>query len=315
MRHQLARAALAAALALCGVGTISGCSEDPDDAATPPAVVRPDVPPDVVARVGDTVITNQRARGLLPGAAKDAESRQLAVRFLVVAEWIRREAKREGISAPEPAPAEQGQSETDPIFAEVAALTESLREKAGGGPPSKEEVARYYERYPNEYARPEVRFMRLVAADSQAQAAAAKRALERGQRWKSVIARYTAKTGSPSPLSGDMGLQPGEGHEALGRAVYAAERDRFYGPVRTDQAWYVFELTSVDRRARQSFDEVRETIGARLQTSRDDRAARTLRTRLRARYRHITVCDKRLLLPLCSNGPALDVDEAWSLAL
>ncbi len=233
-----------------------------------------------------------------------------------MAEWLRREAKREGIPVPAATTTANGEGgRAAAVLGESTALTDALTKKAGGGPPPEEEIVRYYRDHPREYARPEVRYMRSVAAGSEAQANAAKRALEQGQSWKSVIARYSTDKGSPSPPSGDMGVQPGEFGEVLSPAVYAAERGTFNGPVKTDEAWYVFELTVIDRLPRQSLAKVRETISGRLQAIRQQRALQIVHRRLRDRYRPMTVCNERLLLAVCSNGPPLDDESAWSLGL
>ena len=285
--------ALALLIAIAG----AGCGDDSDS----------DVPQDAVARVGDTLITKQEARKFVPETAERARLQQQAGRFLIVAEWLRREAKREGISVPTaPTTANGGSGRAAAVLGESTALTDALTKKAGGGAPPEEEIARYYREHPREYARPEVRYMRSVAAGSEAQANAAKRALEQGQSWKAVIARYSTRKGSPSPPSGDMGVQPGEFGEVLSPAVYAAERGTFNGPVKTDEAWYVFELTVIDRLPPQGLAAAREAISGRLQAIRQQRALQVVHRRLRDRYRPMTVCNEDQLLAVCSNGPPLD---------
>jgi len=304
MRHQLARAAASTALLLAAAIGVAACGDESDS----------DVPPDAVARVGETTITKKQARALLPPGVKQAKLRRQTANYLIVAEWVKREAKRQGIAATTPA-TDAGGGKAAATLAEVSARIEALTKKAGGGPPPEEDIVRYYREHPNEYAKPEVRYMRSVAAGSRAQANAAKRALERGESWKSVIARYSTRKGPPNPPSGDMGLQPGEFDESLGSAVYAAKRGAFNGPVKTDEAWYVFELTHVDRLPRQSLDEVREHLSSRLQARRQERARPLLRRRLVDRYRQITVCNEQMRLAVCRNGPPLEIDKPWAFGL
>lgn len=174
MKHQPWGAQLLVALALLVTGAATGCGDLSSD---------DDVPADAVARVGDTVITKQQARTFLPEAAKQATVRKQVSGYLIVSEWVRRDAKREGVSVPTTAAksALAGADAKTPNAisrVEIPLLIRALTEKAAD-PATPAEIARYYREHPNEYARPEVRYMRSVATDSRAQATAARRALER----------------------------------------------------------------------------------------------------------------------------------------
>ncbi len=311
MRHQPSRAWLSTFLVVLALGAVAGCGDDSDGDS--------DVPPDAVARVGDTVITKQHARDFLPGQAKDAQARKRLAQYLVVAEWVRREAEREDVSVPTSAierSLDKRKADTPRAVAQLEGilLIGALTEKAAGGPVPEADIARYYREHPREYAFPEVRYMRLVATDSRAQAVAAKRALEQGRGWKGVIDRYgTSRT--VTPPSGDMGAQPGEMPDALGDALYAASRGTFNGPVKTEDAWYVFELVVIDRLPRQSLAQVRQPLRIRLEGRQMKGAVKLVHRRLRDRYRPITVCNQRLLLAVCHNGPPLEFDSNGALAL
>lgn len=297
---------------MAAVTAIAGCGGDSDSDSA--------VPSDAVARVGDTVITKQQARTFLPGAAKQAKARRAVAQYLVVAEWVRREAKREGVTIPA-AMTKSALGSVDAGTADAVArvkvplLMQALTKEAGGGAPSEQEIARYYREHPNEYAKPEVRYMRLVATDSQAQAAAAKKALGQGQSWKAVIGRYSTHKDTVTPPSGDMGAQPGEMPDPLGDALYTAERGTFNGPVKTDQAWYVFELKVIDRLPRQTLAQVRETLSTRLEARTQQQGTQALQSRMQARYRPITVCNDELLLPVCSNAPPAEPGSTLSFGL
>ena len=227
-------------------------------------------------------------------------------------EWVKREAKREAVNVPASvarAALSPADAKTEGAVAriEVPLLLQALTEKAADGPASEQEIAAYYRDHPREYARPETRYMRSVATDSRAQAAAAKRALEAGEGWDAVIRRYGTKNSEASPPSGNMGAQPGEMPDALGDAIYAAKRGTFNGPVQTDQAWYVFELTTIDPRPRQSLAQVHDALRERLDTQRQEKARLAVRERLLARYRPITVCNDATLLAACRNAPTRDL--------
>ncbi len=277
------------------------------------------LPPDAVAQVGERVITKQQVRDFLPAAAARKDLRQGAGR-LILLEWLRRDARREGLAGAASAAKASlnGADARTPITvsqAEFVRLLQELLKRASGQPPSRGDVARYYREHPNEFAYPEVRFMRLVASDSRADAAAAKRALEEGQGWKAVISRYSTRRGSPVPGSGDMGAGPGEMPAGLDEAVYAARTGTFNGPVKTDQAWYVFQLTSIDPLPPQSLAQARDQVSVKLQARRSELGRQALQRRLLARYRSLTVCAREIRLPQCRNSPRNRAADASLLAL
>ncbi len=288
MRCRLASAWTLGTIAVLAIYS-SGCGSDSGDR---------ELPANAAARVGDTVITKRQLRALVP-AAEHASQQRVATGYLILVEWMRQEARRKGIAIP-------AHGEGEPrATAEAKLLVERLRGNVADGRPSEREIERYYLAHPLTYRTPQVRYMKLVATDSRERAMAARRALQQGRGWGAVIARYSAHDRSPTPPSGDMGAVPGEMPAALDEALFAARRGAFYGPARTSEAWYVFELLrSVRRGPGQSLDEARDAIADSLEARRARRHSRELLERLETRYRPITFCSRRLLVPECRNGPA-----------
>jgi PPIC-type PPIASE domain len=268
----------------------------------------PELPAGVVARVGDDLITKEQVRAFLPAGSSREELRRNGARLVILFEWLKRDARREGLETRTSTTVKSSLSEADARTPGVVAratfltLSQALHRHASGQPPSDADIARRY-RANSQFAKPEIRFMRSVATDSRAQAMAAKRALEKGASWKEVIRRYSTKRQDVMPASGDMGAGLGEMPTGLDEALFAAHRGAFNGPVKTDHAWYVFELITIDRLHPQSLAQAREQIRASLQVRRSEQGRRSLEERLLDRYRAITVCAKGLQLRLCRNGP------------
>lgn len=276
----------------------SACGDGADDASG--------VPSGAVARVGDALITKQQVHDFMPSDASSAEVRREGPERLILLEWLRREGKREGLN---PAPAIEARAgrrlDMSPFRSQAlfVYLREELRKKASGPPPSEKAIIQHYRAHPERFIRPQVRYMRLVATDSRAQAIAAKRALERGQRWEAVIKRYTARKRTPTVGSGDMGAGPGELPDGLDEAAYEARKGAVEGPVETDEAWYVFQVNVIRLLPFQTFRRARPGVSSELQTRRWERGGPLLARRLLARYRPLTICAANVRLPHCRNRP------------
>lgn len=285
------------------IGAGLGCGESASDTSA--------IPPTAIARVGDELIPRQQIDSLLPPSARNAGARRALARHVIRLEWVRQEAAREDIAVSYRAAKARlsGTSARTPaeiLMTHRSLLLERLIDETGGGPPTMDEIVDYYHEHPREYARPEVRYMRLVVTDSRSQAAAARRALERGRSWKAVISRYSTSKGNPVPPSGAMGAQPGEMPDPLGDALYAARRGVFYGPVQTGRWWYAFELSTIDRFPPQSLARARAALRLRLNTRRTRERRAELQRQLEVRYQPITVCRRTLSLPECRKGSLIE---------
>lgn len=285
------------ALVLLALVLWAGCSDAPKES---------EVPADAVARVGATVITKERVRAFAPATVQQPRASRQATRYLILAEWVEREAKRQGIAVrastiSNALSTDDAKRPSAIARVETPLLVSKLIKTATADPVTRADVARYYRSHPREYASREARYMRLVGTESRNWAAAAKRALYRGQSWKTVIARSSTDGESPPIPSGNMGAYPGEMPEPLGTALYAARRGAIAGPVRVDRWWYLFVVTAIDRVPGQSLAQARTALRARLEARRAEREADLFDRRLRARYRPMTICPQRRPLPECRN--------------
>lgn len=278
-----------------------------------------EVPPDAVARVGDTVVTKKDVRSFLPPGAATPEARHLAPQNLIIFEWLKRDAQREHVDVPtsmiESAIGRANvETPTARRLAEFALLRRQLIRKVTTQP-TDEEVARYYHSRPRQFARREVRVVRLVSTDSQARASAAKQALQSGESWAAVLDRYSisdrfnART-VPYPPSGTTGVIWGEVPYHLSDALFNIRKGEIGGPVKSGESWYAFEVTRIDRLRSLRLSEYRESIRRRLFARRHNQAGDILQRRLRDRYRPITICNPERLLSLCRNGSPLKLDPS-----
>jgi foldase protein PrsA len=288
------------------------------------------LPDDAVAKVGDSVITmadydkSHRLVTLSPFLKGESDEvfKSKTMEALIVSEWVEQKAAAQNVTVSDDQVGRvlEARKRTFPNeeafsrFVKDAGLTEEdirhqvrlellqmkLEQKISGEAPkaSPAEIESYYEENEKRFTRPETRDLSFVVTKSKARAEQALQALEAGGRWQAVVRRYSS---DPEHARGRAvkGTKLAEGRESLERAVYRTRVGEIEGPVKTRVGWFVFEVTKVTPKARQTLEQARETIATQLN---GPRAAAEVQ-KFRREYRSKTVCAKDYTVPLCSNSP------------
>lgn len=289
-------------VAALAVVATAGCASDsePTDALSPAAL----------AGVGKVEIPTAELRSTLPPGATD-QMRKAFAGSLIAFEWIRQEARREGIRVA-PVAGRRGVERFNALNTQTVALTQKLLARIGGPPPSNQDVTRYYRTHPLQYGSPRLWVMKRMPMSTRSEGLAAKRALDRGGTWNAVFRRYADMTTHLPPPRGRIGEVSNAAAAGLVKALSTAPRGEFTGPVRARYEsasvgpkirWYVFMLLGERDLPGQSLDQSREAIIALLRDRQAQHARGILHRRLDARYRPETRCSKRLLVSECVNGP------------
>jgi foldase protein PrsA len=133
-------------------------------------------------------------------------------------------------------------------------------------------IQAYYNSHKSQFGKPETRDIRIVLTKTQAQAAAAKAALDHGQSWKVVAKKYST---DPSKNNGGLlpGVTKGQEDKALDAAAFAVatKTNKVYGPVKGQFGYYVFEVTKVTKASQQSLAQatalIQQTLTGQQQTT------------------------------------------------
>jgi foldase protein PrsA len=133
-------------------------------------------------------------------------------------------------------------------------------------------IQAYYNSHKSQFGKPETRDIRIVLTKTQAQAAAAKAALEHGQSWKVVAKKYST---DPSKNNGGLlpGVTKGQEDKALDSAAFAVatKTNKVYGPIKGQFGYYVFEVTKVTKASQQSLAQattlIQQTLTGQQQTT------------------------------------------------
>jgi foldase protein PrsA len=130
-------------------------------------------------------------------------------------------------------------------------------------------IAAYYNSHKSQFGTPETRNMEIVLTKTQAQANAAKAALQGGQSWKAVAEKYSI---DPSKSTGGVlnGVTAGQQDSALSKAAFAAPVNKLVGPVKSQFGYYLIKVTKVNpatqRSLAQSTALIKQTLQSQLTT-------------------------------------------------
>jgi foldase protein PrsA len=366
MTHASIKTLCALAVAGLGAAAIAGCGND--------------VPPNAVAKVSDSVITQEefdkwlktaatgQAQGgqaavpdppeftrcvaakkkqPLPEGQKRSSDSQLTkqceqeydtlkrevMQFLIQAEWVQQEAEQRDVKVSEAEikrsfedqkkqafPTDKayqqfletsGMSEEDILFrVRLDQLQQKLTQKVteDATKVSNADIEDYYDKNKKRFAQPEQRDLRVVLTKTEARAAEAKRALDGGQGWKQVVNQYSIDEASKAQAGRLQAVSEGQQEKALDEAVFAAEKGRLEGPVKTQFGWYVFEVEKVEQASQQTLDQSKETIKNLLRSQRQQKALDDFIKDFRENYKDETACADDFRVAECKNAPKEETD-------
>jgi foldase protein PrsA len=283
-------------------------------------------PDDLVAKVGDTVITKadfERAQGQgSSGERSGGESRRLrnaVLETLIKAEWVRQEARARGIGVTnaEVQRALRAAKQSPLLSAEslkqagltIADIESNLRDTelqrkvtealtAGSSHVSAQDIEDYYREHRAELRVEERRDLRLVLTKSRAEVVAARADLERGRPWKTVAMEYSLH---PSRSSGGRvaNLRKGPLRTPLVATAFRTREGRLTGPVRADESsWAIFVVDRIKPGFQATLERARDDIRDYLVASRR-REALAAFTR---KYREQTTCAPGFQVSACRAG-------------
>jgi foldase protein PrsA len=366
MTHASIKTLCALAVSGLAAAVIAGCGND--------------VPPNAVAKVGDSVITQDefdkwlktaatgQAQGGeaavpdppeftkcvaakkkqdLPKGQKRAGDSQLkqqceqeydtlkreVMQFLIQAEWVQQEAEKRDVKVSEQEikrsfedqkkqafPTEKayqqfletsGMSEEDILFrVRLDQLQQKLTQKIteDATKVTDADIEEYYEKNKKRFAQPEQRDLRVVLTKTEARAEEAKQALDGGQGWKQVVNQYSIDEASKAQAGRLQAVSEGQQEKALDEAVFAAEKGRLEGPVKTQFGWYVFEVEKIQQASQQTLEQSKETIKNLLRSQRQQKALDEFIKDFRESYKDETACADDFRVAECKNAPKEETD-------
>jgi foldase protein PrsA len=254
--------------------------------------------------------------------------KQQVMQFLVSAEWIQQEAKKQGVTVSTKEVQKQfqdqkkqsfqkdsdyqkflknsGMTESDLLFrVKLDVISNDVRNKVikGKDKVTDAQVASYYNKNKQRFAQPERRDLLVVLTRTKAKADAAKKALDSGQKWATVAKKYSIDEASKAQGGKLPGVAKGQQEKAFDDAIFGAKKSVTTGPVKTQFGYYVFQVTKVTAASQQSLAQTKETIRNLLKSQNQQKALNDFVKQFRKDYKDKTKCAKTYVIPDCSNAP------------
>ena len=248
--------------------------------------------------------------------------------LLISFEWIEREAKDQGVSVTDaevdksfedqkkqtfPKDADyqkflkdSGQTEEDVrMRVRLDLLSNKIRDKVvkGKDQVSDQQITEYYDKNKDRFAQPERRDLSIILTKTEAKAKEAKQALEDGESFKSVAKEYSIDDASKAQGGKLPAVAQGQQEKAFDDAIFAADKGKLEGPVKTQFGWYVFEVDKITEASQQTRDEAKETIKQLLASQNQQKALDAYVKDFRKRWKEKTDCREGFVTQDCKNAP------------
>jgi foldase protein PrsA len=254
--------------------------------------------------------------------------KQQVMQFLVSAEWISQEADKQGVKVSDKEVQKQfqdqkkqsfqkegdyqkflqnsGMTEQDLLFrVKLDVISNDVRTKIlkGKDKVTDAQIASYYNKNKQRFAQPERRDLEVVLTRTKAKAAAAKAALDGGQKWSSVAKKYSIDEASKAQGGKLPGVAKGQQEKAFDSSIFGAQKGKIVGPVKTQFGYYVFKVDKVTPASQQTLTQTKETIRNLLKSQNQQKALNDFVKKFRSDYKDKTKCAKTYVIPDCSNAP------------
>ena len=168
------------------------------------------------------------------------------------------------------------------------------------------QIQAYYNSHSSQFGTQESRNMRVVLATDQAQAQAAKKALQSGQSWSAVAKKYS--TDPTTKNSGGLltGVTKQQADTALASAAFSAPLNKLLGPIKGQFGYYVFEVTHVTPGTHQSLAQATPLIRQQLTSQQQQNAQTAIDNQAKKNWLSQTTCRSQYAMTDCKGykGPS-----------
>lgn len=254
--------------------------------------------------------------------------RDQVLQFLISSEWIAGEAADQDVkvsdkevqkqfdttkkqSFPKEADFQKflkssGMTLNDLLFrVKLDTLSNKLRAKVTKGKDkvTAAQIQTYYNKNKARFAQPERRDLRIVLTKTEADAQRALSQLKAGVAFGKVAKSLSIDQASKSQGGVLLAVAKGQQEKALDDAVFAAEKGKLSGPVKTNFGYYVFKVQKITKATQQSLKEATPTIKQLLASQNQQTALDKFVKDFRKKWKDRTECRDGYKTTDCNNGP------------
>ena len=157
---------------------------------------------------------------------------------------------------------------------------------------SNAEIASYYAAHKSSYGSAEKLNLRIVLAKTQANANAAKAALQSGQSWDAVAKKYSIDPTTKDTGGLLKGITAKQEDAALSKAAFAAPLNQLQGPVKGQFGYYVFEVLKKTPATQETLAQATAAIKKTLTTQKQTAAEAAVNKLASGQWKSSTVCSQ-----------------------
>jgi len=261
-------------------------------------------------------------------AAQEQQIQQQTMSTLIQSAWVEGEAKQQGVSVTSAAVQQQlaqtkkqsfptataynkfltssGMSQADVVDrVRVQLLAQRITQKIqqGAAQPTEAQIASYYNKNRAQFQLPERRDLEIILTKTQAQANAAKAAVQGGMSWKGAARKYS--TDAASKANGGLlrGVGKGQEDKALDQAAFSAKKGVIVGPVKGQFGWYIVRVVGITPPKTTTLAEARSQIKPLLAQQGSQQKMAAFITDFQKRWKGKTNCRAGYVVALCKNAP------------
>jgi len=183
----------------------------------------------------------------------------------------------------------------------AAKLTRKIQNSAA--PVTDAQIQSYYNRNRTQFAVPERRDVQLILTRTQAQANAAKSAVQGGTSWAAAARQYSTDAASKAAGGVLRGVSQGQQDRAFDQAAFNAKKGVILGPVKGQFGYYVLRVTSITPARQTPLADARAQIRALLEQQGQQQKMSAFIRDFQERWKDKTNCRAGYVVQLCKNAP------------
>jgi foldase protein PrsA len=164
-------------------------------------------------------------------------------------------------------------------------------------------ISDYYNKNKSRFAQPEKRDLRIVLTKTEDKAKEAKKALDGGQSFKAVAAKYSIDQGTRDNGGVLAAVPKGQQEKALDAATFSASKGKIGGPIKTQFGYYVFEVTKITPGSQQTLAQSKASIKQLLVSQQQQKALDSFVKTFQKKWKDRTECQKGYQTTDCKNPP------------
>ena len=165
------------------------------------------------------------------------------------------------------------------------------------------QIQTYYDKNKARFAQPERRDLRIVLTKTEANAKRALSQLKSGVAFGKVAKKLSIDQASKGQGGVLLAVAKGQQEKALDEAIFAAEKGKLTGPVKTQFGFYVFKVQKITKATQQTVKEATPTIKPLLAMQNQQKALDTFVKDFRKRWKGKTECRTGFVTQDCKNAP------------